>query len=85
MADSNKELKNLLIRGKESEKNGLKLNIQKTNIMASGSITSWGIEGEKMEEVTDFIFWAPNLLGTGTAVMKLKDACSLERKLWHSL
>ena len=50
MADSNKELKNLLIRGKESEKNGLKLNIQKTNIMASGSITSWGIEGEKWKQ-----------------------------------
>ena len=56
MADSNEELKNLLIRGKESEKTSLKLNIQKTKIMASGSITSWGIEGEKVEAMMDFIF-----------------------------
>ena len=56
MADSNEELKSLLIRGKESEKTSLKLNIQKTKIMASGSITSWGIEGEKVEAMMDFIF-----------------------------
>ena len=62
----------------ETERAGLKFNIQKTKIMASSPITSWKIEGEKLDEVTDFIFQAPNLLGTRTAVMKLKDACSLE-------
>ena len=67
---------------KESEKVGLKLNIQKTKIMASGPITSWQIDGETMETVTDFIFWAPNSLQMVTAAMKLKDACSLEEKLW---
>ena len=66
---------------KESEKAGLKLNIQKTKIMASGPITSWQIDGETMETVTDFIFWAPNSLQMVTAAMKLKDACSLEEKL----
>ena len=66
----------------ESEKVGLKLNIQKTKIMASGPITSWQIDGETMETVTDFIFWAPKSLQMVTAAMKLKDACSLEEKLW---
>ena len=65
----------------ESEKFGLKLNIQKTKIMASGPITSWQIDGETMETVTDFIFWAPKSLQMVTAAMKLKDTCSLEEKL----
>ena len=65
----------------ESEKVGLKLNIQKTKIMASGPITSWEIDGETMETVTDFIFGAPKLLKTVTKSMKLKDVCSLEEKL----
>ena len=65
----------------ESEKAGLKLNIQKTKIMASGSITSWEIDGETVETVSDFIFWAPKLLQMVTAAMKLKDACCLEEKL----
>ena len=62
----------------ESEKVGLKPNIQKTKIMASGPITSWQIDGETMETVTDFIFWAPKSLWIVTAAMKLKDACSLK-------
>ena len=62
-------------------KAGLKFNIQKTKIMASGPITSWQIDGEKMETVTDFISWAPNSLWTVTAALKLKDASSLEEKL----
>ena len=66
----------------ESEKVGLKLNIQKTKIMASGPITSWEINGETMEIVTDFIFWAPKSLQMVIAVMKLKDTYSLEEKLW---
>ena len=65
----------------ESEKVGLKLNIQKTKIMASGPITLWQIDGENLETVADFIFWAPKPLQTMTAAMKLKDACSLEGKL----
>ena len=65
----------------ESEKVGLKLNIQKTKIMASGPITSWGIDGERVETVSDFIFWAPKSLQMVTAAMKLKDAYSLEEKL----
>ena len=65
----------------ESEKVGLKLNIQKTKIMASGPITSWEIDGETVETVTDFIFWAPKSLQMVTAAMKLKDASSLEGKL----
>ena len=65
----------------ESEKVGLKLKIQKTKIMASGPITSWEIDGETMETVTDFISWAPKSLQMVTAVMKLKDAYSLEEKL----
>ena len=82
MAESEEELKSLLMKVKEeSEKAGLKLNIQKTKIMASGSITLWQIDGETMETVTDFISWAPKSLQMVTAAMKLKDACSLEVKL----
>ena len=82
MAESEEELKSLLMKVKEeSEKAGLKLNIQKTKIMASSPITSWQIDGETMETVTDFIFWAPKSLQMMTAAMKLKDACSLEEKL----
>ena len=79
MAQSEKELKSLLMKVKEeSEKVGLKLNIQKTKIMASGPITLWEIDGEK---VSDFIFWAPKSLQMVIAAMKLKDASSLEGKL----
>ena len=82
MAESKEELKSLLMGVKEeSEKVGLKLNIQKTKIMASGPITSWHIDGETVETVTDFIFWAPKSLQMVTAALKLKDACSLEEKL----
>ena len=71
-----------MIKVKEKyEKVGLKLNIQKTKIMASGPITSWQIDGENMETVTDFIFWAPISLQMVSAAMKLKDAYSLEEKL----
>ena len=66
----------------ESEKVGLKLNIQKTNIMTSSSIISWQIDGETMETVTEFIWGAPKSLQMVIAAMKLKDACSLEGKLW---
>ena len=77
------ELKSLLIKVKEeSEKVGLKLNIQKTKIMASGPITSWQIDGETIETVTDFIFGAPKSLQMVTLAMKLKDTFSLEEKLW---
>ena len=65
----------------KSEKVSLKLNIQKTKIIASGLITSWQIDGETVETVTDFIFWAPKSLQMVSAAMKLKDACSLEEKL----
>ena len=82
MAESEKEVKSLLMKVKvESEKVGLKLNIQKTKIMASGRITSWEIDGETVETVSDFIFWAPKSLQMVTAAMKLKDAYSLEGKL----
>ena len=82
MAES-KELKCLLIKvKKESEKFGLKLNIQKTKIMASGPITSQQIDGETMETVCDFIFWTPKWLQMVTETMKLKDTYSLEEKLW---
>ena len=81
MAES-EELKSLLMKVKEdSEKVGLKLNIQNTKIMASGPIISWLIDGETMETVTDFILGAPKSLRMVTAAMKLKDACSLEEKL----
>ena len=66
----------------ESDQVGLKLNIQKTKIVASGPITSWEIDGETVETVSDFIFWAPKSLQMVTAAMKLKDAYSLEGKLW---
>ena len=80
-AESEEELKSLLMKVKdESEKVGLKLNIQKTKIMASGPITSWQIDGETVEIVTDYIIWAPKSLQMVTAAMKLKDACSLEEK-----
>ena len=79
MAESEEELKSLLMKVKvESEKVGLKLNIQKTKIMASGPITSWQIDGDTVERVSDFIFWAPKSLQMVTAAMKLKDAYSLE-------
>ena len=83
MAESEDELNNLLMKVKEkSEKVGLKLNIQKTKIRISGPITSWEIHGETVETVLDFIFWAPKSLQMVTAAMKLKDAYSLEEKLW---
>ena len=83
MAESEEELKSLLMKVKEeSEKVGLKPNIQKTKIMASGPITSWEIDGETVETVADFFFLAPKSLQLVTAAMKLKDACSLEGKLW---
>ena len=81
MAES-KELKGLLMKVKgESERVGLKLNIQKTKIMASGPISSWQIDGETMETVTDFILGAPESLHMVNTAMKLKDTCSLEEKL----
>ena len=82
MAESEEELKSLLMKVKEeSEKVGLKLNIQKTKIMTSGHITSWQIDEETMKTVRDFILGAPKSLQMITAAMKLKDACSLEEKL----
>ena len=84
MAESEEELKRLLMKVKEeSEQVGLKLNIQKTKIMASGPIISWEIDGETVETVSDFIFWgAPKSLQMVIAAMKLKDTYSLEGKLW---
>ena len=82
MAECEEELKSLLMKvNVESEKVGLKLNIQKMKIMASGPITSWKIDGETVETVTDFILGAPKSLRVVTAAMKLKDAYSLEEKL----
>ena len=82
MGESEEELKSLLMKVKEeSEKVGLKFNIQKTKIMASGLITLWQIDGEIMETVTDFILLDPKSLQMVTAAMKLKDACSLQEKL----
>ena len=82
MAESEEELKSLLIKVKEeSEKVGLKLSIQKTKIMASLCTTSWELDGETVETVPNFIFWAPKSLQMVTAAMKLKDAYSLEGKL----
>ena len=82
MAESKEELKSFLMKVKEENgKAGLKLNIQKTKIMASSPITSWQIEGETMETVRDFIFLASKSMQMMTAAMKLKDACSLEEKL----
>ena len=85
VAGSEEELKSLLMKVKEeSEKNGLKLNITKTKIMASGPITSWEIDGEIVEAVSDFIFGAPKSLWMVIASIKLKNACSLEGKLWQT-
>ena len=82
-AESEQELKSLLMKVKEeSEKVGWKLNIQKTNIMASGPITSWQIDGETIETVADLIFWASKSLQMVIAAMKLRDTYSLEGKLW---
>ena len=82
MAENEEELKSLLMKVKEeSEKVGLKFNIQKTKITASGPITPWQIDGETMEKVTDLFWGAPKSLQTVTAAMKLKDAYSLEGKL----
>ena len=82
MAESEEELKSLLMKVKEeNEKGGLKLNIQKTKIMASSPIASWEIDGKTVETVADFILGAPKSLQMVTAAMKLKDACSLEEKL----
>ena len=82
MAESEEELKSLLMKVKEeSENSDLKLNIQKMKIMTSGPITSWQIDGKTMETVTDFLFWSPKSLKMMTAAMKLKDTCSLEEKL----
>ena len=83
MAETEEELKSLLMKVKEeSDKLGLKLNIQKAKLMASSPITSWEIDGETVEPVSDFIFWAPKSLQMVTTAMKLKDACSLKEKLW---
>ena len=83
MIEVEEELKSLLMKVKEeSGKAGLKLNIQKMKIMASSPITSWQIDGETMETVSDYFLGAPESLQIVTAAMKLKDACSLEEKLW---
>ena len=85
MAESEEELKSLLMKVKEeSEKAHLKLNIQKTKIMASGPITSWQIYGEKVEIVTDFIFLGSKITADSDCSHKIKDACSLEEKLWQT-
>ena len=85
MAESEEEPKSLLMKVKEeSGKVGLKLNIQKTKIMASGPITSWQIDGETMEAVTDFILGGSQITADGDCTMKFKDACSLEEKLWQA-
>ena len=82
MKESEDELKNHLMKVEvESKKVGLKLNIQKTKIIASGPITSWQIDGETVETVADFIFWTPKSLQMVTAAMELKDTCFLEEKL----
>ena len=82
MAESEEELKNLLMKVKEeSEKAGLKLNIQKTNIMESGPITSWEIDGETVETVSDFIFWDSKIIADSDCSHEIKDAYSLEGKL----
>ena len=82
MAESEEELKSLFMKVKEESENiGLKLKIQKTKIMASGPITSWEIDGETVETVSDLIFWAPKSLRMVIAAMKLKDTYSLEEKL----
>ena len=83
MAENEGELKSLLMKVKgESEKVGLKLNIQKTKIMASGPITSWEIDGETVETVSDFIFWGSKITVDDDCSHEIKDAYSLEEKLW---
>ena len=83
MVENEEELKSLLMKVKEeNEKVGLKLNIQKTKIMASSPITSWQIDGETMEQWETLFFWAPKSLQMVIAAVKLKDSCSLEEKLW---
>ena len=83
MAESEEELKSLLKKVKEeSEKVGLKLNIQKTKIMASGPITSWQTDGETMETVADFIFFGSKITADNNCSHEIKDTCSLEEKLW---
>ena len=83
MTEGKEELKSLLMKVKEeSEKVGLKLNMQKTMIMASSPITSWQIDGETMETVTDFIFLDSKIVADGDCSHEIKDACSLEEKLW---
>ena len=83
MAESKEELKSLLMKVKEeTAKGSFKLNIQKTKIMASGPIISWQIDGGSMETVRDFIFFGSKITKDVTAVMKLKDSCSFEEKLW---
>ena len=85
MAESEEELKSLLMKVKEeTEKAGLKLNIQKTKIVASSPITSWQIDGETMETVTDFIFLGSRITTDGDCSHEIKDACSLEEKLWQT-
>ena len=85
MAESEQKPKSLLMKVKEeSEKTGLKLNIQKSNIMASCPIISWELDGETMEIVRNLVFLASKSLQIVTAAMKLKDACSLEEKLWQT-
>ena len=83
MAEDEEELKSLLMKVKEKSENiGLKLNIQKTKIMASGPITSWEMDGKTVETVLNLFWGAPKSLQIVTAAMKLKDTCSLEEKLW---
>ena len=82
MAESEEKLKSLLMKVKESEKAGLKLNIQKLKNMATGPITSWQIDGEKWKQRQILFSWAPKSLQMMTAAMELKDVCSLEGKLW---
>ena len=85
MAESEEELKSLLMKVKdESEKAGLKHNIPKTKIIASGPITSWQIDGETMETVRDFIFGGSKITADGERSYKLKDVCSLEEKIWQT-
>ena len=85
MAESEEELKSLLMKVKESEKVDLKLNFQKTKIKASGPITSWEIDGETEETVSEFIFWGSKITADGDWAMKLKDTCSLEKKVMTNL
>ena len=82
MAESGEELKSLLEVKEESEKVGLKLNIQKTKIMASGPITSWQLDGETVETVIDFVFWGSKITADGDCSHEINYVCSLEEKLW---